>query len=236
MNLCLSFSRFIFCLISLNVVVAFVSLDAKPGSVSLLAGQRFYSDQRLTEENGFSSWGSTWIEAQIGLSRFLAFEPLVAFSFSQSSAEVPFVNSSGDPLLDSDGRIQNSSIDRFRCLWVGFSPGLRWIVWNKSFFRVQPFFQVFQDFRFGKIEKKSYSLGSKKSLTGIDMGTQLGAGFQFSFLSAEKSREIQEDWGLNDFGLMTQIRYAFGGQWRQGLGSLSSLGGFDVGAGLSLSW
>ncbi len=226
------------CFLAFTFLALLPNAGRGAGSASVLVSQRFFSDSRLADQNGFSKWGRFQFEGQFSFFDLpYLIEPLVGFGFVQGSADAYVVDVQGNRVASADGQYIVSTVDELRYRLLMASTGLRMKAWPSRFFPMVPYFQVMQSFRWGQLEKKTYALSQVDSITGFDIGSDLGGGVLVSFLERGPVRgDLETDWGIHDFGLLLFARYFFGGQWRQGLGEIESLGGWDFGAGLHLVW
>jgi len=207
------------------------------GSTSVTVNQRFFSDRKLGNVNGFSSWGALSFDAQFGLYEFpFRVEPYVGVGYMQNSSILCGLDATDACARTASGEIEASE-DHLKYKLFTLSLGVRQRAWDPSFFVVVPYAQVGLTYRYGRVTKITQAEGQQKVNLGGDLGGEFGGGLIFSFFYDREIRaEMETNWGLRDFALMTSVRYLPAGWFRHGLGLLKNTGGWDFGMGLILDW
>lgn len=215
-----------------------VSASGFEGSLGLSVSQRFFSDEKLANVNGFSNWGALEFDLTVGVYEFsFGLEPLLGFGFIMNSASLYALDDNGEYILDDEGRRIESSVDSLEYQLYTLSVGARYKPWTSRFFLLIPYGEFLANVRFGSVEKKTYAVGQQKISRGADLGLTLGGGLLISlFYDQERRGDMEMLWNLKDFFLVASARYLPSGFGKQGLGVISDTGGWSFGAGLLLDW
>lgn len=220
-------------------VSASVQAEGFTGSFQFSAQQRFFDDARLGHVNGFSEWGAIEFRLMFGLVDLpFHLEPIVGVSMIKNSAPLYKIDDSGSYILDANGNPIKSEIDQLQYQLYSGLAGLRWKGWDPSLFFLIPYAEVLHEFRYGRVRKQTYAVDQQNLNTGFDLGFQLGGGVLFSFLFDDRIRsDIETEWlGARDFALISSIHWLPPAYYRNGLGLVDSLGGWDFGLGIFMDW
>jgi len=201
------------------------------GSFSFLASQRFFSDYRLKQVNGFSEYWAPAFDISIGLYEFpFGIKPILGFGYIQNEARQFGIN--------QDGSVSNSlSQDSLSYQFYSFSLGARYKPWGPEVFLIEPYVEAQGVYRYGRVHRNTFAVGAQKVNLGGEFGAIAGGGLIFSFMyDRQRAFDMLANYGIKDFGLVTSIRYLPSGWFRHGLGLIGNAGGWDFGAGLFTDW
>lgn len=208
--------------------------DEFSGSFSISVDQRMFNDSRFGDKNGFSEGFIPSIEAVAGFYEFpYQIEPVMSFGFIKNSARACAVLADG-VTCDPDAP---PSEDKFHYQIYTVGSGVRWKAWTPDLFMIIPYAQAQMTYRYARIRKKSSNGDELDKISGGDFGADLLGGIQVSFMyDRARRKEMQREWGVQDFGLSLHARYLPSGWLKHGLGAVSDTGGWSFGAGLVIDW